>query len=65
MLLVVAYRDCALTPALSRWLGEFLTQLFAKWLVVTRMHHHHHLLKLFLMAAHHQWRYKDIPTIKR
>ena len=55
MLLVVAYLDCALTPALSRWLGEFLTQLFAKWLVVTKMHHHP-LLKLFLMAAHHQWR---------
>ena len=64
MLLVVSCRDWALTPALSRWLGEFLTQLFAKWLVVTRMHHHH-LLKLFLMAAHHQCRYKDIPTIKR
>ena len=63
MLLIVVYRDCALTPALSRWLGEYLTQLFAKWLVVTRMHHL--LLKFFLMAAHHQCRYKDIPTIKR
>ena len=64
MLLVVAYRDCALTPALSRWLGEYLTQLFAKWLVLTGMHHHL-FLKLFLMAAHHQWRYEDLPTIKR
>ena len=63
MLLVVSCRDWSLTPALSRWLGEFLTQLFAKWLVVTRMQHL--LLKLFLMAAHHQCRYKDIPTIKR
>ena len=63
MLLVVEYRDCVLTHALSRWLGRSLTQLFAKWLVVTRMQHL--LLKLFLMAAHHQCRYKDIPTIKR
>ena len=63
MLLVVAYRDRAFTPALSRWLEKDLTQLFAKWLVVTRMQHL--LLKLFLMAAHHQCRYKDIPTIKR